>query len=153
MIVKMRLKHQHGIMEMVIFGEAHKHITLHLIFSFVSSIKSGRFDIEGRGRSVNVEDAMSCSERILILVVPIHHYAIGGVGNEIMARFLQRRLLLADEVHRCDVVDARPPLVLPARELPQVVLLRVARHLRRRFRHHEVSRYVSPIPLPVLLQP
>lgn len=63
-----------------------------------------------------------------------------------------------------DVVDARPPFVFAtgagagARagegELPpHVVLLSMARHLRRSFGDHEVPRYVFPVAFPVLLEP
>jgi len=38
-------------------------------------------------------------------------------------------------------------------ELPVVVLLRVAGHLRRRPRPHREPRDVAPVPAPVLLQP
>lgn len=50
-------------------------------------------------------------------------------------------------------MDARPPLVFASRELPQIVLLSMARHLCRGLGDHKVPRYVLPVSLAVLLQP
>lgn len=57
------------------------------------------------------------------------------------------------KINGCDVMDAWPTFVLGSGELSLVILLGVARDLCRRLRHHEVSRYVSPISFPVLEKP
>jgi hypothetical protein len=62
------------------------------------------------------------------------------------------RPLVVRQVHRGDVVDAGPSLVLAAGVEPDEVLLRVAGHLRGRPRLDVVARYVPPVPLAVFLQ-
>ena len=56
------------------------------------------------------------------------------------------------EVDGGDVVDAGAALVLAAGVEADEVLLRVARHLRRRPRRHEVPGDASPVAPPELLQ-
>ena len=56
------------------------------------------------------------------------------------------------EVDGGDVMDAGAALVLAAGVEADEVLLRMARHLRRRPARHEVARDVPPVPAPVLLQ-
>lgn len=58
-----------------------------------------------------------------------------------------------EKIDGCDVMDAWPAFVLGSGELSLVILLGVARNLRWRLRHHEVSRYVSPVSFPILEKP
>ena len=52
-----------------------------------------------------------------------------------------------------DIKQTRPSLPLAHVRLPDEVLLRVRRHLRRRPRRDEVSRDAAPVPFPEFLQP
>uniref|UniRef100_A0A0A9CPF2 Uncharacterized protein n=1 Tax=Arundo donax TaxID=35708 RepID=A0A0A9CPF2_ARUDO len=77
----------------------------------------------------------------------------GGVGSGGERGRRRGRGVVVGEVDGGDVVDAGAALVLAAGVEPDEVLLRVARHLRRRPSRHEVARDVPPVPPPVLLQP
>lgn len=56
------------------------------------------------------------------------------------------------EIDSCYIMNTGSPLIFPSWKLPDKILLRMTGHLSRRSTDNKIARYVSPVPLAILLQ-